>query len=72
MKLARTLDKGLAVAECSEPAGDRPREGGEVVLFWLFSNLARRLRTPGWPPVSFMMAARLGDKWRKREVSRGY
>lgn len=46
-KLARTLESGLVEPGVSEPAGDRPREGGEVVLFWLLvSNLASRLRTP--------------------------
>lgn len=49
MKLARTFDRGLE-PECSEPTGDRPREGGDVV-FWLllllFSNLASKLLTPG-------------------------
>lgn len=46
-KLARTLESGLVVPGLSEPAGDRPRDGGEVVEFWLLvSNLANRLRTP--------------------------
>lgn len=47
MKLARTLESGLPLPELSEPAGERPREGGEVLSFWLwFSNFASRLRTP--------------------------
>lgn len=46
MKLARTLDNGLPEPEFSESTGDRPREGGEVLL-WLFSNRARRFLTPG-------------------------
>lgn len=52
IKLARTLDKGLVEPGVSEPTGDLPREGGEVVLACWVSNLASRLRTPGWPPVS--------------------
>jgi hypothetical protein len=29
-----------------EPAGDRPRPGGDIVDSSLFSNIARRFRTP--------------------------
>ena len=32
-KLARTLESGLAEPGVSEPTGDRPRDGGEVVEF---------------------------------------
>jgi hypothetical protein len=54
-KLARTLESGLTEPGVSEPPGERPREGGEVLLFWLlFSNLARRLRTPPVAGVSGM------------------
>lgn len=47
-KLARTLDSGRAADEWSDPAGERPRDGGDVdmLLTLLFSNFARRPRTP--------------------------
>lgn len=57
MKLARTLESGLPLPELSEPAGERPREGGEVLSFWLwFSNFASRLRTPPADGVPDMAA----------------
>jgi hypothetical protein len=48
IKLARTLLKGLVFSELSVPSGDRPRLGGDVdwSLEALFSNIARRFRTP--------------------------
>jgi hypothetical protein len=59
-KLARTLDRGRGFPEGSKE-GDRPRDGGEVVLALfvlaaLFSNLANRLRTllgPDMPAGGF-------------------
>jgi hypothetical protein len=48
-KLALTLLTGRLESEASEPAGDRPRLGGDVDVAGspvLFSNIARRLRTP--------------------------
>lgn len=44
-KLVRTLDSGRELSLVTLPAGDRPREGGEVES-WLGSNLARREATP--------------------------
>ena len=46
-KLARTLLNGLTFSE-SVSSGDRPRLGGDVdwSLEALFSNIARRFRTP--------------------------
>lgn len=55
-KLARTLDSGLVDPGVSEPTGDRPRDGGEVIGLWLLSNLASRLRTPGWALLSDMFS----------------
>lgn len=46
-KLARTRDSGRVEPGVSEQTGDRPREGGEVIGLWPFSNLASKLRTPG-------------------------
>ena len=48
MKLARTLLTGLLLSELSVSNGDLPRLGGDVdcSLAALFSNIARRLRTP--------------------------
>lgn len=57
MKLARTFDNGRPEPELSEFTGDRPRDGGEVALFWLLSNLARRLRTLEPLLISCMMDA---------------
>jgi hypothetical protein len=63
-KLARTLDSGLVEPGVSEPTGDRPRDGGEVIGLWLFSNLASRLRTPGWALLSDMFSEwRYNVKW---------
>lgn len=47
-KLARTLLNGLLFSEFSVSSGDRPRLGGDVdwSLEALFSNIARRFRTP--------------------------
>lgn len=46
-KLARTFERGRPDPECSDPMGERPREGGDVaLLLLLFSNLASRPRTP--------------------------
>lgn len=42
----------------SDPTGDLPREGGEVTWLGLFSNLANRLRTPGWALLSDIVRAR--------------
>ena len=44
-KLVRTFDKGLELLLVTLPAGDRPREGGEVSSPCC-SNLARREATP--------------------------
>ena len=44
-KLVRTLDKGRELLLVTLPAGDRPREGGEVSSPFC-SNLARREATP--------------------------
>jgi hypothetical protein len=48
-KLALTLLTGRLEREASEPTGDRPRLGGDVDVvrsLVLFSNIARRFRTP--------------------------
>ena len=56
-KLALTLLTGLLLLETSDKLGDRPRLGGDVD--WsplaLFSNMARRFRTP--PPPELTAAA---------------
>lgn len=57
-KLARTLESGLVEPGVSEPTGDRPREGGEVIGLWLLSNLASKLRTPGWALLSDIVHGR--------------
>ena len=44
-KLVRTVDRGLELLLVTLPAGDRPREGGEVSSLCC-SNLARREATP--------------------------
>jgi len=54
-KLARTLESCLVDPEVAEPTGDLPREGGEVMGLSPFSNLASRLRTPGWALLSDMV-----------------
>ena len=54
-KLALTLLTGLLFPELTEPLGDRPRLGGDVD--WsapLFSNIARRFRTPPLPVFADM------------------
>lgn len=69
-KLARTLERGRPDPDCSDPAGDRPREGGEVaeLLLLLFSNLASRLRTPLWPRFSAMTVVVQGGYVRGRNT----
>jgi hypothetical protein len=48
----RTLDIGLLVSPLLRaPAGDRPRTSGEAGSLVLFSNIARKERTP--PAVPF-------------------
>jgi hypothetical protein len=45
-KLARTFESGLTEPVSSAAVGDRPRDGGDVEFWLLFSNFANRLRTP--------------------------
>lgn len=68
-KLARTLDSGLPAAEWSDPAGERPRDGGEVdmLLTLLFSNFAKRPRTPVGADMAKRAEEREGERGRGRE-----
>lgn len=69
-KLARTLDNGRVAEDpgVSEGTGVLPREGGEVIGLSPLSNLASKLRTPGWALLSDIVvdqteAVRGGSHW---------
>ena len=69
-KLALTLLTGLLLPELAELLGDRPRLGGDVD--WsgpLFSNIARRFRTPPLPVFADMTARNVSVevRWQVRE-----
>jgi len=54
-KLALTLLTGLLEIDGSDSAGDRPRLGGDVDKSeLLFSNIARRFRTPPAPELALL------------------
>lgn len=63
-KLARTRDSGRVVEEpgVSEVTGVLPREGGEVTGLSPLSNLASKLRTPGWALLSDMVDRGQGEE----------
>ena len=58
-KLALTLLTCLLLPELMEPLGDRPRLGGDVDRSPLFSNIARRFRTPPLPEFTDMTARKV-------------
>lgn len=64
-KLARTLERGLPEPGGSDPTGDRPRDGGDVAFWLLFSNLAFRLWTD-WEPDAIMD---IGEKYNSVETT---
>lgn len=75
-KLARTLESCLVDPGVPELTGDLPRDGGEVMGLSPFSNLASRLRTPGWALLSAMVREqsqarfrRSGVDWEDRKAS---
>lgn len=67
-KLARTRDSGRVVEDPGVSAGTGvlPREGGEVMGLSPFSNLASKLRTPGWALLSDIVVVKQsgGASWR--------
>lgn len=65
-KLARTLERGLPEPGVSDPTGDRPRDGGDVALWLLFSNFAFRLWTD-WEPDAIVDVDEEGQ-YRRGEV----
>lgn len=69
-KLARTRESGRVAEDpgVSEGTGVLPRDGGEVIGLSPVSNLASRLRTPGWALSDIVDQAKRSGEGRQAQL----